>query len=329
MDRQLGSFLVGIVLVIGLTSIAQGKQVGSDLYRPGGVLHCHDCNCDCYTWKTTAGALFWTRTSPGGGTVLTDTNHSPLMDANDYNFSWYNGWKIGLEKRLNSIWAVETRFFRVDSFDSSNSFTSTADGAMVPYSTAVGVIGETLVDTTYSSELSNLAVNLRRNVTEKIDLVFGFRYMQLNDRYLVSMDTTGTDALHNIHTFNNMYGFHMGTDVCLLRRGPFFVEWGTRLGVYGSRIENGVDITVNGTPAFQCRGGKSHTAFSADMALAGTYQYNDHLAIRFGYQVLWLEGVAEATAQIPLTEPLNETIGVDTDGSPFFHGAFIDLALSW
>ena len=402
MDRQLGSFLIGIALVIGLASAAcgavlpegsltmgsllegdsgqngqvpdvgtpvdssptsgyssdgyyygnyhqtsylrswynqgqrwynDGYRMGCSLLRRGSCCHCHNFGCNCYTWKPYVGALFWTKTSPGGGTVLTDGDNLPLVDSNDYNLTWRTGWEVGLQRRLGCVWAAEMNFYRIDSFNAAYPpFTSTGTGIRVPYHTPVGTTGVTTVTSNFSTELTNLSLDLRRHLTERIDFVFGFRYIQLNDRYQAGLATTQATQTHNIHAYNNMYGFHFGPDVCLFKRGPFCLEWDTRLGVYGNRIDSGVVIAVDGDTQTQGGGNEDHTAFSADMKLAGTYQHNDHLAFRFGYQVLWLEGVGEATSQIPQFQLLNghaNDANVDTDGSPFFHGAFIDVVLTW
>ena len=316
------------------TAYSQAYEAGEHLLTKGCCPHCHCVGCNCYNWQAYVGALWWQRTSPGGGVTVMErqvngNGTTTLLESKDYDFGWSNGWEVGLKKRLNCTWAAEANFYRVDSFDAGCN-TCSDHGAEVPF--VVPIVTEfedCLIDSTYSSELTNFELNLRRHVSQRIDLVAGFRYIQLNDRYRMGFIGENNE-LYSIHTFNNMYGFHIGPDVCLVNRGPFCVEWGTRLGVYGNRIDNGVCATQDAITLGRCKASQDHTAFSADMELAGTYQYNDCLAVRFGYQVLWLEGVGEATAQIGSLAPLTERpSGVDTDGSPFYHGAFVDLVLTW
>lgn len=302
---------------------------------------CGTCGgCNDYCWRAYAGALFWNRTSPGGGVVVNSGGTAlpvPLLTGDDYNFDWNNGWQAGIARRLNCLWAIESRFFRIDSFEAASPTIASVDGFSVPYEDPFLAPGLGTLDSTYRSELTNAELNLRRRMTCRIDGVLGFRYLQLNDRYLLDIDTINPTAneLHDIHAYNNMYGFHMGADIWLLNQGCFCVQWGTRFGVYGNRIQNGVTIeeeNLETTTIYRSRGSDSNVAFSAEMTLAGMVRYNDCLAVRFGYQTLWLEGVAEATSQIALSQPSSEGIGpagVDTDGSPFYHGAFVDLVLSW
>lgn len=326
---------------------SEDYRMNPRLFTHADGVHAHGIGCHCYRWQTYAGALFWNRTSPGGGTTVTanvinGNGPLPLLQSNDYDFNWHNGWEIGLQRQLSRVWAAEARFYRVDSFDAVGSPIFSLTGVTVEYGDPISYDDPSTVVSSYSSELTNLELNLRRNITPRIDLIFGFRYIQMNDRYQLGIQTENevtNDYFHSIYAFNNMYGAHLGPDVLLWNRGPFYVEWGARLGVYGNRINNGVTISgdtpLNGNGndvLYQNKATQDHTAFSADMRLAATYQYNDSLAIRFGYETLWLEGVAEATAQVAGAQPaenLDGFAGIDTDGSPFYHGAFVDMVLTW
>ena len=298
---------------------------------------CHCLGCSCYKWRAYGGALFWSRTSPGGGVVVEDAYGDTLLESNDYDFGWSNGWEAGVIRRVNRCWGVEGRFFRIDSFDAVYPSFYSPYGASVQYYDPMTTQSPATITSSYHSELTNCELNLRRAITCKIDLVFGFRYMQLNDRYQIGI-TSGSEIYnqteHNIHAYNNLYGFHMGPDVCLWNRGCFCVDWGARFGVYGNRIQTGVDIESSlseSTATYSCRAEQDHTAFSAEMTLAGTYCWSDCLSVRFGYQLMWLEGVAEATAQLASSQParVDGFAGIDTDGSPFYHGAFVDAVLTW
>jgi hypothetical protein len=51
--------------------------------------------------------------------------------------------------------------------------------------------------------------------------------------------------------------------------------------------------------------------------------------MRFGYQALWLEGVALAPDQLPVTDVTVPFALVDTSGDVFFHGGFVGLEAVW
>jgi hypothetical protein len=61
----------------------------------------------------------------------------------------------------------------------------------------------------------------------------------------------------------------------------------------------------------------------------GTFQLTDHLAMRCGYEVIWLDGAALAPRQIPVTNLGTGVASVDTSGNLVYHGASAGLELRW
>jgi hypothetical protein len=62
--------------------------------------------------------------------------------------------------------------------------------------------------------------------------------------------------------------------------------------------------------------------------LEARYFRVDGWAVRAGYQVLWLEGVATASNQIAASVPVGGTARVDATGGLFYHGALVSLEFS-
>ncbi len=61
----------------------------------------------------------------------------------------------------------------------------------------------------------------------------------------------------------------------------------------------------------------------------GLYQLNDYWWVRGGYQLLWIEGAALASDQVAVSDPFHGHAAIDTNGSPFFHGAIIGLECNY
>jgi len=68
-------------------------------------------------------------------------------------------------------------------------------------------------------------------------------------------------------------------------------------------------------------------AFCGEIGITAAYNLTDRLALRGGYQLLWLDGVALASQQPILNPPplLSAATSVGTSGDVFYNGAFIGL----
>ncbi len=73
----------------------------------------------------------------------------------------------------------------------------------------------------------------------------------------------------------------------------------------------------------------SHTAFLCELGLIGSYHLSQHVALRGGYQVMWIEGVALATRQIPVTNLIAGTADIAISGGLFYHGATAGFEITW
>ena len=68
-------------------------------------------------------------------------------------------------------------------------------------------------------------------------------------------------------------------------------------------------------------------AFVGDINLSASVQLTRTIALRGGYQLLWLAGIATATDQLPSIS--NFPMVTVTDGSVFLHGATVALECGW
>ena len=57
-------------------------------------------------------------------------------------------------------------------------------------------------------------------------------------------------------------------------------------------------------------------------------QLTDHLALRGGYRLLWLDGVALASDQLAVSDFANGS-GFNDSGNVFYHGAFAGFELAY
>ena len=128
---------------------------------------------------------------------------------------------------------------------------------------------------------------------------------------------------------NHLYGGQIGTDLALWNSGPLRFNSIFKGGLYGVETENAfTNHTILGTTV---RNGAtdSDVAFVGEIDLLGTYSICRNVALRGGYQLLWIDGVALASDSAAQTNPSNGGAVIDTNGQLFYHGATVALQFTW
>ena len=75
------------------------------------------------------------------------------------------------------------------------------------------------------------------------------------------------------------------------------------------------------------------TAFLGELAAIGRYMVTDNIAVRGGYRLLWIDGVALASDQVSVTAFVPPALapgrGINSSGDLFFHGAVVGVEAFW
>ena len=103
-----------------------------------------------------------------------------------------------------------------------------------------------------------------------------------------------------------------------------------KAGIYGNSADSDIySFNQDGDVISDGDAGSSHAAFAGDLSFVASYQVTPHFALRGGYQLLWLDGVALAsnTALLGKKETSNDVI--DKDGSLFYNGALVGGEFTW
>jgi len=317
------------------TAERSSSDPGYDTFG-GNALGCGPCcepSCDsgcdscgggcCPSWTVAADALFLKRSGAGdGGRRLT------LNDAIDFDTD--TGWRLTARRRLSSGCDFEFSYLGFDTVGSSPSWDDQGEPLTIdvwrPVYESDGTLSwvmETRDITTpaqrkYSSDLDSAEINLRRPLGDCTQLLAGFRWLQL-DENLVDRDVNS--VYHGIGTKNDLWGFQLGTESLLLEQCNGCLEWhaGLKAGIYYNHTARRITA-----PYSFSHGSDNDTAFCGELTVTGTYRLTDDLGVRFGYQMLWLSGVALASEQPPITDPY-APFPVDADGDLFYHGALVGL----
>jgi hypothetical protein len=293
-----------------------------------------DCGCDSCCcgprWTIRAGAVILKRERPDSYAIFSDAGTgATVLDAGNYNFGFRGGLDISAIRHFGSCNALEVRYFGIDGWTANQAGAFPA-AARLNTATPIFFNGFNNFVSSYGSELFSTEVNWRRQTFPNLAFLAGFRYLELNEDIRTQVTGAPGTALYNIDTDNRLFGFQIGADGRLWCRNRFSLDGLAKAGIYGNTARHrGIIEFPPGNPVFgpvNQRG--THTAFVGEIGLTGVYQLTNHLAVRGGYQLLWVDGVALASEQVAATNFTTNT-GINTNGDAFYHGALVSLEASW
>jgi len=224
---------------------------------------------------------------------------------------------------FDSSWDAEVSYFQVGDF-SAQAFTPIASQLLT---TPPIVFAPMDVTSVYESSVRSGEFNLRRGWTDRVTLLGGFRYFEVEDDLLHKICQTG--MTERIRSQNHAYGFQLGVDANLLTWGRFDLNGWTKTGVFLNQAEQQTIITlVPGTVPF-ASASSNGVSFLADLGLAASFRLTDWLSLRGGYQVLWFDAAATAPPQMLTTSVVSGVATLDTASTLFYHGGFAGLEMLW
>lgn len=301
-----------------------------DKPAPAAAAECPSLSdCECYSpcWTIRAGTLFLDRDPASRRALVTETADpasTALLNAGqlDPGVAW--GFEVSAIRHqfLGTRWDLEGRYFGIDGWNAVVGPVAAPAGSTIQFATPVALPGAADLTASYHSELRNAEINFRRPVNDWLQLLLGVRYMGLNENLAMNADFGGTAVTGRVRTTNDLWGFQLGADATLWSRDRLTIEMLGKAGVFNNSIVSHTTIDADFAD-----GRLDHTAFVGEVGLTGCYQLSRSWSLRAGYQVLWMEGVALAPDQVPGVNLTTNEATVQTDGSPFYHGAFLGLEL--
>jgi hypothetical protein len=304
---------------------------------------CQECNscggcdinyCCCPRWYVDAGAVILHRNRVGSDPIMQPTTLGilPIISGHDDPFGWNGDLDITVGYRTDCCNAWEVRYFGDTGADANAAIDFIARyGSPESYTIATGgpflVVGVSL---DYQTDLHSIEINQRHSVSDNVTFISGFRYLEVDEDLLFNVDVFSFPvATYAWSDDNHLYGGQIGTDLALWNSGPLRFNSVFKGGLYGVDAENVyTNHTILGT---NVRNGASEgdVAFVGEIDLLGTYSICRNVALRGGYQLLWIDGVALASDAAAQTNPGNGGAVIDTNGQLFYQGATVALEFVW
>ncbi len=163
----------------------------------------------------------------------------------------------------------------------------------------------------------------------------GFRYLNFGDRLNIAAQGAGQfpgeQGAYRVRTTNNLYGAQLGARM-RRTRGRFGWDATGQAGIYGNDAQQSQLVTdfPAGSPALRnVSTSKAGVAFVGQGNLSGLYALTNVWNLRAGYNVIWIEGLAQATDQLNFNFASSSGNQVNNNGGVFLHGVNIGLEARW
>ena len=215
----------------------------------------------------------------------------------------------------------------------------------------------------YSTDLHNAELNMRWNLSSRITLLAGFRWLQLTENLQGTIPppdriepTWKYDPSHNLFyvqqiqygpgkavtaplppfwntsTTNNLYGLQIGADGKMFERGRLSIGGLIKVGGYLNNADEstGVSIAKIVRPS---QASTNQASFIGEAGLQCKYQVTKGLALKVGYEAFFVSGIASAPGQIQETVSISKdvvrSLGVNCGSSEFFQGPTVGVEYSF
>ena len=290
-----------------------------------------DLGCGCPSlWTVRAGAVVMHRSRPNEGVIArTDPGGVPVSNAADFSFDWAGGPDVSIIRRTARGNAWELRYFGVLNSTATRAYGDPGNFQIPP----VTFLNLDDLNAEYSTTLHSTELNWLHPVTPRVALIAGFRWVEISDDLNYVVGYPGLQEINLRSNVNNrLYGAQTGADVSLWNRGgPLTMNGVIKAGVYGNTADN-VISSVNSFTGVDSIGSfrsAAPTSFVGEINLVATYQLTKHIALRGGYQLLWLDQLGLASNSLIRSIEENEPYMIDTDGSLFYNGAMMGGEFAW
>jgi hypothetical protein len=310
-------------------------------------------------WYGSADALLLQRASTNNrpfASLNTPTNF--VLGTGDLQAGFQLGPRVTLGRRLGDAFQFECTWFGQSAWEDQKAVRDLtpndlagAGNLFSPFSnfgnpTAVPLLDyNNYVMIEYNSSLQSLEFNMRQRVPLEpgpfsLTVLFGGRFMKINETFRYHTESltpvnlaTATDVQTAVG--NDLLGAQIGALMELQVAYRTWIGLDLKGGIYNNHADqstnaslywpNGDQSSVHGEAGTDC------TVFVGEIQLNGTYQFTPSLTAQFGYQMIWVEGIAlgsenfQANPGILVSGPA----ALDHKGHVIYHGPHAGLVLRW
>lgn len=278
-------------------------------------------------WTISADAVFLQRMSPLPKALMYNTaDESQSLDASAFKFNFQPGVDLAVARRLGCESALEIRYFGISEWHAGAS-AATTPGDLLEMTGPHPIyrFAGSAIDAAATSELQNVELNYLHQFCQGLTGLVGFRYAQLDEHFHLSLRDLDLPFVYDSSTKNRLYGAQIGGNVAFWDcGGPLTLGASGKAGIYGNQAANENSQYPQDPYTLPATGKTTGAAFIGELGVNANYHFTESLALRAGYRLLWIDGVALATNQVGVSNFIDDS-GIHAAGDAFYHGAFVGL----
>ncbi|MEZ6117284.1 MAG: Lpg1974 family pore-forming outer membrane protein [Pirellulaceae bacterium] len=312
---------------------------GPSLYNQNGPMGTGGC-CTPRWFDFEASWLYWNREFDDNLAFSSEGILGPeALSASDLDISNTSGFRITGAYLIGPATNIEATYFGGFNWNSSasansgdNLYSVFSDFGTNPFNGFPETDAAYHHSVAFSSELDNGELNVRHrwvsaNCLVHSSFLVGVRYFRLADDLIYRTRTNLSQLNYHVKTDNDLVGVQLGGDMALCVTPRFKIAGDAKAGLYGAHSKQ---KTWAPSVAFSELESASDAAFVADAGLNGIFRVSPKMAIRAGYQVLFVSGVATAIENFNTNSPLTaRTAFVNNNDDVVFHGANVGIEWTW
>jgi hypothetical protein len=313
-------------------------------------------------WYAMADAVGLRRDRYGSTTFATLGNSTDVaLSTSELDRDFRAGAKLTIGHTFgDSPYSLEGSYFAVDQWNASAMFadTHTNDLGTVGYlfspfsnfgdpTPSVGFDYNRLVSVQDFSQLRNGELNVKYLVPMlsngfRASLMLGVRYVSVEERFLYHAESVepvaggGSTVDLATRTANDLIGPQIGGYFEFFSYANSWISFETKGAICGNnamQASSGTRSAIAGQPPFSYDAAATHiaTSFVGDLELMFNWRITDRFVTRFGYQAMWVTGLALATDNLgpDYGIPPGGLVGINTSGSVVYHGPHLGVEFMW
>lgn len=280
-------------------------------------------------------ALFWTRNMPGAPLMINGvTGQSIFSTTHTLDLNVGAAPAITVGQSIGDVFGIQGSFFGFYDWKATGisvlgaGHAPTADVAF-PGLPAIAFDPGDYQTYQYTSDLTNVELNMTADLTDNFRFLWGFRYLNLDENFRGALyeNTNALFGTYDILTRNNLFGFQIGGDQTFFLTDSWTLSLHGKVGVFGNAAEQ---KTFGSFLPGQRTGADGRASVVAQLGLQTAVQLSRNVAIRGGYQALFVDNVALAPSQMTVSNwAAGGAGGITTSGELLAHGGNIGLEITW
>jgi len=280
-----------------------------------------------------------------------------VLSTRDLDFPFKGGARLLLGHTVNPWNQIEFSYFAVEHWDDTvavRNLSPNSQGGLgnlfSPFTNfgrpaVVGLDFDNFVSISAKSTLDNAEINWRHILDMppgrlSTSLLVGARYMAIREHieydsaFAVPADPAAQNLIRT-DTSNKLFGVQLGALLEFSSEGPWWVNFEMKGAIAqndGAQTTDFRNIQEGTITEFLGHRRERNTSWIGDIALTVLYRFSPRLNARFGYQAIWVTGLALAG------ENFDQDINfvregpaqlVHHRGSVVYHGPFAGIEFAW